>query len=234
MEDLTMRNVIGGKYNIDQNNWVLSLVRNPMTDHGFLVIEGVDSDGARIIREAHLGHKKIDDFTNDPTKCGIYYLPGPIEKLQKIHASFQYKSWPVSFEDVENILLPKIFSDMEKANSEEGIDYVKFTTTNGGLPGIIGGTLDTFYLTGVKEAAMRKTHASSAEGGTVMAGISHDSVISSLNNHPNKANCSSWAIKTARAIPSVKECFEESMWAKYVILIPSNEFKDRKLACNIL
>jgi hypothetical protein len=218
-----MLNLVGGNCKISTDKWALSLVSNPKTDHSFLVLEGTDAEDNRLMFEAHLGHKKLSDTEYDDTKCGIYFMETSIQKLQKISKDFLYKTWEVTKEDVLNIK-NKIVEDQVKANSKEGIDYVKFSNTEGGFQGIIGDTLDWFNLNDSKDNMIEAVHDSMQ--GNASKQVSHDMSIAFLNNARERENCTSWAIKTVKSVKN----YDEGVWAKFILIVPEIVFSE-ETAC---
>lgn len=218
-----MRNLIGGKHEINQHKWILTLVRNPKTDHSFLVIEGLDANNQPILLEAHLGHKRIDEFNFNTNKCDIYYMNTTIEKLKKISSDFLYKSWEITPTEAEQ-LQNKIISDQQKAATGAGIDYLKFIQTEGGVGGIIGDSLDTFGSEESKDKSLEKL-SNSLNQSSFFSGNTQNVIKTLLNNHIEKENCTSWAIKTVKHI---RPEYDEGGLAKYVIVIPDNILPDTK------
>lgn len=215
-------NLIGGHHQISQENGVLSLVVNPKTGHGFIVIEFLDAEGKRANIEAHLGHK-LTDGNLDDSKCGIHLMQAPAEKLNKIHSSFSYRSWPVTPNDIDTYIMPKIKADRERCNTAEGMNYTKFVTTENSWTGIGGDIFDLFSKE-LKEEAIRSLNASTPSNASTES-VQH-SVIASLDNDPNRSNCLKWAVATACAIPFINLSIKQPNWNKYVILMPKNAIPD--------
>jgi hypothetical protein len=210
-------NIIGGSYQLSQETGVLSLVVNPRTAHGFIVVEFLDDNNQYTSFEAHLGHK-LSDGNFDVSKCGIHVLPSPIAKLQKVDRSFYYRSWAVTKNDIERYIKPKIEADQQRCDSVQGQNYTQFVTLEGGWPGIVGEVFDLFSLKHLKESAIKSLHDSTSGSASIQ--ISKESVVASLDNSVDKSNCLEWAIATACAIPFIRLSMNHGFFQKYVLLTP--------------
>src|SRR5687767_13088405 len=105
-----MRNIIGAKHVITKDSWTLSLIRQKGEDHCFLVIEGVDAQGARVTKEAHLGWRDVKDEDGEPvldekqrpkkdrTKAEIFYFDTTVDKLRKRGENCYARTWQINLE----------------------------------------------------------------------------------------------------------------------------------------
>jgi hypothetical protein len=217
-EPAAIMNIIGGKFQLTQEAGVLTLVVNPKTQHGFIVVEFLDQNNEHTSFEAHLGHKLSQDGNYDVSKCGIHVMPAPLAKLQKVHQSFYYRSWSVTQDDIKRYIMTRIAADQQKCESDEGKNYTKFVTLQESWPGKVGDVFDLFSLSDLKEVAIKSLHDSTSGSASIQ--ISKESVVASLDNNVEKSNCLQWAIATACAIPFVRMSMEYGFFQKYILLTP--------------
>lgn len=191
-----MLNVIGGKQVLTSTVGAISIVRRLGADHCFLVIEGLNNEGKRVMKEAHLGWPTVRDAMGnvvlerghpkkDKTRTQIYYFDVTLTQLQELGENCVYKTWPINVEQKKR-LEAKIVQDTKLA-AEGRIAYVMFGKTRTG--GSSGASSDAVGAGDSKQASIEKNHSLLESKGSSASSV-HESVNASLQRGHS---CVSWA-----------------------------------------
>jgi hypothetical protein len=126
-----LRTIVGAKpHYINKDVWALSLVRGRGKHHAYLILEGMDEEGERVMEAAHF---RIKEGTDDK-KGEVTFGDMAIEKLKKVGENCHSYTWDIIKEQVEK------FHSIVNDELERDIDYVHFgkSKTNG----LLGESLD--------------------------------------------------------------------------------------------
>jgi hypothetical protein len=139
-----------GEKEISKNNWVLSLVRKFDKDHAFLILEGINSDGSRCMKQAHLFIK--EDSNNK--KAIIVYKLITLESLRELSEGCKSISWDIT-KIQSKAVRALIRSEVDRGARGE-IDYV--ITGNSKVNGLFGDSLEQSHLDESKNYSAEKTN----------------------------------------------------------------------------
>ena len=196
------KNIIGGQHDIDQNIWALSLVRKEGADHAYLILEGIDEKGERIIEDMHLVVKKGTNGRKGEvvSRSTLYHPTFKLEDIIEVSSDCSSYTWNVNSAQVQK-LKELVQSEKQRADKNE-INYVLFGDPV--LSGIVGASLDQMRSTESKEALAKKSDNHSMD---MLLRTGH--------------NCGSWAIAMARAL----ELQFRTSWLSFVAVYPAKEIQ---------
>lgn len=175
-----MQNIIGGNFELMVGIGALSLVRKTNTEkaahHAFLVLEGVDDNGNRIIMDAHLVVKE----GSENKKADIVFRDRTPQQIQEIGDACVAYTWSVNAHQAR-AFRELVASERQRASQDE-ISYKITGKTR--LTGFVGKSSDNSGLTESKQSL----------------GNASDNACSDFLLNPEGHNCMTWAVGMVQAL----------------------------------
>lgn len=203
-----MKTIIGDKANkhiITQDQWALSLVRKIKKEervrHAYLILEGVDAEGERVIQDIHLVTKK----GSDDKKADIVYRDISTEEVIAVGESCASYTWGLTKGTNENPglveqLIALVEGEKERAKNDE-INYVLLGKTP--INNTLGVSLENVHSTALK-GKMETTSTNSVSATLLRDGH----------------NCYSWA---KDVVKSLGLPYHKESWMSFFAADPSRE-----------
>ena len=167
-----MKTIVGGSHVISNDLWALSLIRREGKHHAYLILEGVDKDGERVMQEVHFHIKE----GTDGKKGEVTFGDMPIGKLRKVGEKCNSYTWHLTQEQVEK------FNSIIISEQKRDYDYVHFGKTKTG--GLLGDSLESSGSKQSKQSLENKSGGSSCMDALLRKGH----------------NCLSWAKAVVQAL----------------------------------
>jgi len=89
MQEDAIKPIVGQRFDIDEDNYVVSYVRNPNNRHAFLILEGVNEEGEQVAWHMHLITKKgstntLDQLLTEKWVGGKSVFAYPLWTIKKV------------------------------------------------------------------------------------------------------------------------------------------------------
>ncbi len=220
-----MRSYIDNSFMLEEDSWILSILRRKEATHAFLILEGLDVNGGREVFRFDLGYKEINGIHDEKYYQINERALNDEESLRWLLAqadakNFAFQSFRIEGDNAEkrkNDFLNEVRQDMCDCR-DRSLIYVRYGNKNSALGG--------FFGNGVASVSGQSTQQAS-----VVANLSSSKSNSIDALLQQGHSCLSWAVeKMKHTFPN----YNENVLGKFFISVPGLELPENKGSCMIL